>query len=115
MAAKIEVQNQVDQRLQSESRTRRSQGVRLRELEARLRDLSGRLTSFQADAEVVHLKSGPHIFDPALDLRVKVDAVRWMLRVAKHTEGPALEHILLTVANSLEQLEKTVDPRSHAA
>jgi hypothetical protein len=115
MAAKIEFQNQADQRLQSKSRTPRSEDMRLRELEARLHDLSGRLRSFQADVEVVQLKSGPHIFDPALDLRVKVDAVRWMLRVAKHAEGPALEQILLTVANSLDQLEKTADPRSHAA
>jgi hypothetical protein len=114
MAGKIELQNQPEN-LQSESGVYRSRGLRLVELEARLQDLSERLPRFHADAEVVHLKSGPHIFDPALDLRVKVDAVRWLLRVARHTEGPALDQILRTVMNSLDQLEKTVDPSSHAA
>jgi hypothetical protein len=99
----------------SESCAVPSQDFRLREFEARVQSLSDRLPSFGADVEVVWLKSGPHIFDPALDLRVKVDAVRWMLRVAKHSAGTAREQILMTVKNSLDQLEEAVDPRLHAA
>jgi hypothetical protein len=94
---------------------REVQNLRLPELEARLQDLSERLPIFHGAAPVVRLSNSPHIFDPAFDLGDKVDRVRWMLRVAKHTQGPVLDRILQTVANLLDQLEKTVDPKSHAA
>ncbi len=85
------------------------------ELEARLQELSEQLPDVHAEPELVRPKSGPHVFDPALDLRVKVDKVRWMLRVAKHVEGPARKRILLVVNSSLEQMEKAVNQRPHAA
>jgi hypothetical protein len=85
------------------------------ELEARLEELSDRLPDFHAEPKLVSLESGLHVFDPALDLRVKVDAVRWMLRVAKHIEGPARERILVAVTSSLDQLERAVNQRPHAA
>jgi hypothetical protein len=80
------------------------------ELEARLQDLSERLPNLNADVELNPLKG-----ELALDLRAKVDAVRWMLRIAKHVQDPARERILLTVNSSLDQLERAVNHRSHAA
>lgn len=114
MAGEVEFHNQTEKRLQAESGTIGSEDLHLQELEARLQGFSDRLPSFHADSEVC-LNSGPHIFDPVLDLRVKVDAVRWMLRVAKHMEGPAHERILTTARDSLDQLERAIDQKPHAA
>jgi hypothetical protein len=113
MAGRIEFHNPGGKRSPFESSTIRSENLSLRELEARLQDLGDRLPSLGTDAEIVCLK-GPHIFDPALDLRVKLDATRWMLRVAKHTERPARDQILAVITNCLDQLEKALDPKLHA-
>jgi hypothetical protein len=107
MAAKIGFHNPMEKH--SDSRAVRGEDFWLPELEARLQRLSDRLQGFHADTEVVGLKSSPHTFD----WRAKLDAIRWMLRVAKHTERPARDRILMTVENTLEQLEKV--QTSHAA
>ncbi len=61
------------------------------------------------------LESGPYIYDPDLNLRVKVEAVRWMLRIAKHMSEPAREVVFLRIENSLRQLEAAVESRLRAA
>src|ERR1700686_3369981 len=77
-------------------------------VEERLQHLNDRLQNVNAASYLVWLKSGVHRFDPVLDLRVKVEAVRWMLRIAKHLNDGARETVFLTVRNSLDQLEKAV-------
>jgi hypothetical protein len=114
MGPKVEF-HQGEKLSREEDRAFRSADVHMGRLEARLLDLSERLPDFNGDPEIVSVKGRPHIFDPALDLRIKVDAVRWMLRVAKHVQDPARERILLTVTNSLAQLERAVNERPHAA
>lgn len=113
MAGKMEFHHQTQKA--SDSSIIRGEDFALLKLEARLQELSRRLSSWQANAEVVGPKNRPRSLDPTLDLRLKVDAVRWMLRVAKHTEGPAREQILMTATSSLDQLEKAVDSRFDAA
>jgi hypothetical protein len=115
MGSKIEFQGCKEQESQPDRRVVEKKDFQMGKLEARLQELSERLTDFHAEPELVRPKSGPHVFDPALDLRIKVDAVRWMLRVAKHVEGPARERILLVVNSSLDQLERAVNQRPHAA
>ena len=100
---------------QPESHTVPTEDFRLQELDARLQDLSGRLPGADAPSEVLCPNSHPHRSESVSDLRVKMDAVRWMLRVAKHTEGPARERILVTVNDSLGQLERVFDQRLNAA
>ncbi|HTR47413.1 MAG TPA: hypothetical protein VMM16_08525 [Verrucomicrobiae bacterium] len=85
------------------------------EFEARLQDIEQRLASLHADSSPVSLKSGPDTLNTALDLRVKIDAVRWMLRVAKHLAGSSRERVLQTVRASLDQLETTVEAELRAA
>jgi len=98
-----------------ESHSVPSEDFGLRELDARLQDLSDRLPTVEASSEVVCLNSCPNSLDPIVDLGRKMDAVGWMLRVAKHTEGPARERILMTVKDSLDQLERVFDQRLNAA
>jgi hypothetical protein len=106
MAAKIGFHNQTENHSAVYG-----EEFRLRELDCRLQRLSDRLQSFHASREVIDLKSRPHI----VDWRSKIDAIRWMLRVAKHAERPARERILVTVENAIDQLEKVVEQTSHAA
>lgn len=115
MGIQIEFRNRSEEASREEDRAFQSEDIHVGHLEARLQDLSDRLPDFNGEPEIVSLKNGPHVFDPALDLRIKVDAVRWMLRVAKHVQDPARERILLTVTSSLNQLERAVNERPHAA
>jgi hypothetical protein len=62
---------------------------------------------------VVQAESGK-LFDPVNDLRVKVEAVRWMLRIAKHLKGVAREMVMATVARSVSDLETTVETQTRA-
>ena len=84
------------------------------EFETRIEHLTDRFNKMNAASHIVWLKSGPHIFDPSLDLSVKVEAVRWMLRIAKHMSEPAREVVFLRIENSLRQLEAAVDSQVRA-
>lgn len=42
------------------------------------------------------------------DLRVKVEAARWMLRIAKHLNGATRELVISTLQRSLDDLESVV-------
>ena len=111
MASKAEFRDHPHKGPPSDSSILQGGDLALLKLEARLEELSGRLSSWRANAEIGGRRSRPHSSNPTLDLRRKLDAVRWMLRVAKHTEGPAREQILMTATDSLDQLEKAVDSR----
>ena len=84
-------------------------------LEARLQDLEHRVQSLKVNSPLPWPTSREKIFDAALDLRVKLDAVRWMMRVSKHLSGQTRERVVLTITNSLIQLEKAVEPAVRAA
>jgi len=109
MAGKAELQEK-----RPESHPVPTESFRLQELDARLQDLSGRLPGGDAPSGVVCLNGHPHSSDSASDVRLKMDAVRWMLRVAKHTEDPARERILVMIKDSLDQLERVFDQRLNA-
>ena len=110
MTAKILIENQSEQ--QSDARfeaVQRNERLRAAEADDRLQNLNERLDNVNAASYLVRLKSGVHRFDPVLDLRIKVEAVRWMLRIAKHLNDHARETVFFTVMNSLDQLEKAVE------
>lgn len=90
-------------------------GPLISDVESRLDALRQRVRNLKADPSLVWLEDRLHIFDPALDLRVKVDAVHLMLRAAELLSDSDKEKILLTVRNSLDQLEKAVELDVHAA
>ena len=85
------------------------------DVEYRLDTLRQRASNLRADSSLVWLEDRLHIFDPALDLRVKVEAVHLMLRAAELLSDSDKEKVLLTVRNSLDQLEKAVELDVHAA
>jgi hypothetical protein len=85
------------------------------DIEARIERLTKRFDKISAASHLVWLQSGPHIFDPALDLSVKIESIRWMLRVAKPMSEPAQEVMFLRIENSLRKLEAEVDSRARAA
>ena len=81
------------------------------EFESRLQNVCDRYENLNAPSHLVCLKSGPHVYDPHLDLHVKVEAVRWMLRIAKYMSEPAREVVFLRIENSLRQLEAAIQSR----
>ena len=91
------------------------QASRRRDVEQRLDTLRQRVHNLKADSSLVWLEDRLHIFDPALDLRVKVEAVHLMLCAAALLSDSGKEKVLLTVRNSLDQLEKAVELDVHAA
>jgi len=97
------------------ARENTTSSVQTADVEQRLDTLRQRVRNLKADSSVVWLEDRLHIFDPALDLRVKVEAVHLMLRAAELLSDSDKEKVLLTVRNSLEQLEKAVELDVHAA
>jgi len=77
--------------------------------EKRLEDLCDRLQTLNQASHLVWLKRGLLDTDPLLDVRTKVESVRWMLRIAKHLSASAREMIFSTIRNSLYQIERTVE------
>ena len=90
---------------------RESLSFQAEEFEARLQHVCDRYENLNAPSHLVHLKSGPHICDPHLDLHVKVEAVHWMLRIAKYMNESVREVVFLRIENSLRQLETAVESR----
>jgi hypothetical protein len=79
------------------------------EIEARIQQLDDQVGNLDLDSRLVWLKTGPHVYSPELDFSVKVEAVRWMLRIAKHMQEPAREVVFLRIENSLRQLERSLN------
>lgn len=79
------------------------------DIEARIERLTKRFNRSNAASHLVWLKGGPQIFDPALDLTVKIESIRWMLRIAKPMSESAREVMFLRIENSLRKLEAEVD------
>ena len=87
---------------------------RAEEVEARIERVCERYKNLNPASRSVWLKTDPHVCNPELDLHVKVEAVRWMVKIAKHMSEPAREVVLLRIENSLRQLESTVEARPHS-
>ncbi len=91
--------------------TNETVSFRAEEIEARVQRICDRHSDLKANSTQVWLNCEPHTHDPNLDLCVKVEAVRWMLRIAKHMAEPAREVMFLRIENSLRQLEAAVESR----
>ena len=110
----VESINQSEPLIHSQNRVaQQKRNASPEDFEARLQELYDRLEDLNADSTLVSFDGRPHVFDAALDLRVKVEAVRWMLRVAKHLAEPARQPVLTTIGNSLDQLERAFEASIH--
>jgi hypothetical protein len=89
--------------------------IQEKKVEARIQHLSDRFKNLNSSANLIWLKGAPYLNDPDLDFHVKVEAVRWMLRIAKHMNESAREVVFLRIENSLRQLETAVESGLRAA
>jgi hypothetical protein len=79
------------------------------QIEARIERLDDQIDTLDLDSRLVWLKSGPHVYSPEFDLSVKVEAIRWMLRIAKHMHESARQAVFTRVDNSLRQIELALE------
>jgi hypothetical protein len=79
------------------------------QIEARIDRLDDQIENLEMDSRLVWLKTGPHVYSPEFDLSVKVEAIRWMLRIAKHMHESARQAVFTRVDNSLRQIESALE------
>lgn len=84
------------------------------QIEARIERLDDQIDNLELDSRVVWLKSGPHVYSPEFDLSVKVEAIRWMLRIAKHMHESARQAVFTRVDKSLRQIELALEANEWA-
>jgi hypothetical protein len=79
-------------------------------LNSRLDELSVLVDQLDPDRHDVCHEHTAQICDRTQELRVKVEAMRWMIRIAKHLKGAGREMVISTIGKSLEDLESAVAP-----
>jgi hypothetical protein len=81
-------------------------------LEPRIDNMSHAVDGMQVAPYQVLRKGTMQVCDPVNDLRVKVEAVRWMVRIAKRLNGVARELVMATVTKSVEDLEFAIEAQT---
>jgi hypothetical protein len=79
------------------------------EIETRLQDLTALVADLTDSGYGLLLLQAPSTREAIEELRVKEAALRWILRVAKHSEGPVREKLWSEVDNAVGGLEKTAE------
>ena len=79
------------------------------EIEMRLRDLTALVGDLSESGYGVLLAEDKSTQEAFNELRVKVAALRWIIRVAKHVTGAVREKLWTDVEEALSGLEKTAD------
>jgi hypothetical protein len=83
-------------------------------VETRLRDLKNLVDALSAAEHPIWLTNTARMCEAADELRVKVEALDWMLRVAKHFNGSNLGILLSAIEKSFADLEKAVESEMRA-
>lgn len=79
------------------------------DFEERIGTIAKHIDELQASPyNVVKSADTPEACEPAVELRVKTEAARWMLRVAKHLTGSTRERVFTAVQKSLDEIERIV-------
>jgi len=81
-------------------------------IEARIHLLAREIEKLNSSSRLVWLKTGPHIYNQEFDLSVKIEAVRWMLRIAGHLNDSSRDLVMRRIERSLDQLETALDAPS---
>jgi hypothetical protein len=84
------------------------------QLGPRIDELSRAVEGLRAAPYYVWLADTVHLCDPAGDLRVKVEALQWMFRIAKHLNGDGRIMVMATVSKSVDDLEVAVEAQLRA-
>lgn len=97
-----------------ESRAARAACHSEEDIESRLRNL-GHLVDGLCDATYLTLLTErTHVREALEELLVKEAAMRWIVRVARHSNGPIREALWSDIEKSLTDLEKTAESVIHA-
>ena len=83
------------------------------QLEPRVEALTRQLEGMREAPSYVWVSEHDTVADPAEDLRVKVEALRWMMRIGKRLNGVARDMVMATVAKSLADLEGDLEGHLH--
>src|SRR5580704_7564842 len=67
------------------------------QLEPRIEELTRTVVGLDAAPYQVWLADTVHLCDPLNDLRVKVEALQWMLRIAKHLNDDTRDRVIATL------------------
>jgi len=97
-----------------ESRLMQTRNRLEKDLNFRLNKISSLVDKLGTVPYYVWLEKTVQTCDRAQDLRVKVEAVRWMLRIAKHLNSVAREKVMSTTDKTLDDLERVVASEMHA-
>jgi len=82
------------------------------QLEPRIESMSHAVDGLRVTPYQVLRGEKMQLCDPVNDLRVKVEAVRWMVRIGKHLNGVAREMVMATVTKSVEDLELAIEAQT---
>jgi len=85
------------------------------QIEMRIERLDDQIENLDMESRLVWLKSGPHVYSPEFDLSVKVEAIRWMLRIAKHMHESARQAVFSRVDKSLREIERALEANEWAS
>ena len=78
------------------------------DLNSRLDDLTFLVDRLDRKRHDVCHEHPVQICDRTQELRVKVEAVRWMIRIAKHLKGVGRALVISTIGKSFKDLESAV-------
>ncbi len=96
-----------------ESRTARPGCHSEEDIESRLRNLGHLVEGLCDAAYLTLLTERTHVREALEELLVKEAAMRWIVRVAKHSNGPIREALWSDIEKSLTDLEKTAESVMH--
>jgi hypothetical protein len=84
------------------------------EIDTRLQDLTALVADLTDSGYGVLLAEEPSTGEAFEELRVKEAALRWIIRVAKHTTGSVREKLWADVEDAVAGLEKTAEFLLHS-
>jgi hypothetical protein len=84
------------------------------QLEPRIDSMSHAVEALKVAPYQVFRGEKMELCDPVNELRIKVEAVKWMLRIGKHLNGIARTSVMGTVSKSVEDLELVVETQARA-
>jgi hypothetical protein len=83
------------------------------QLEPRIEELTRTVVGLEAAPYNVWLADTVHLCDPLNDLRLKVEALQWMLRIEKHLNDDTRDRVIAMLCKSVNDLEIALKTRLH--
>jgi hypothetical protein len=81
-------------------------------LEPRIEELTRIVVGLDGAPYNVWLADTEHLYDPLNDLRLKVEALQWLFRVAKHVNDDTRDRVIAMLCKSVNDLEIALKGRT---